>query len=580
MPASTGGSSAAKLNYVIAARDAEFRRVADRVTRRLERLERGGRRTTRSFNRLGDSLRRFPGFPAVLGAAAATLSLRNLNARLSESIARVDALAKRADNIGLPVEDLQLWSQAAREAGVEVDAFQRGLLRFNRVVGEAASGAGEYEEIFERLGVRIRGADGQLRPMRELVHEVAMAFRGLDAATQQLTIEELFGRGGREMRQFFLAFQESIAAVEEDFVATSDAAAQLAQELQNIRDRAGGQLQASMDELYIALDRNLQVTQRIAAAMETAAGWAQAWAENLNRPTAVHTAAGRAQARLGQVDAPLVGPQTTVTASDVTPAPAGPVRVTGDTSLTRAQRLRPDRYARADLTILRDLVRIERRLVEIRRESGPAAEALERARREGVTVEREAVLIVNAQVEAEARLAEARAMETRRLQETQQRLGEFISSFVRGTGSVRQALASLLDSLISRLSHNIAGSLLGGGLGGIFGSIGDLFGFQRGGAVSRGRAIVVGEGGPELFVPRSPGYVVPNAALHTGGAAAAGGAGVTVNLNFAIESTDGPGVRAALREAEPTLTRAALQAVAVQQTRPGSVLGRQNRGVG
>jgi hypothetical protein len=61
-----------------------------------------------------------------------------------------------------------------------------------------------------------------------------------------------------------------------------------------------------------------------------------------------------------------------------------------------------------------------------------------------------------------------------------------------------------------------AGGLFGGGgIGGIFKNIGSLFGsfggfFANGGDVQPGRAYVVGERQPELFVPRSAGTIVPS----------------------------------------------------------------------
>ena len=64
-----------------------------------------------------------------------------------------------------------------------------------------------------------------------------------------------------------------------------------------------------------------------------------------------------------------------------------------------------------------------------------------------------------------------------------------------------------------------------GGFGGFLSGIGDFFGgfFANGGNVSGNQAHVVGERGPELFVPRQDGQIVPN---HQMG----GGGDVTVNI--------------------------------------------------
>jgi len=61
---------------------------------------------------------------------------------------------------------------------------------------------------------------------------------------------------------------------------------------------------------------------------------------------------------------------------------------------------------------------------------------------------------------------------------------------------------------------------------GISGSAMPVAGLAAGGPVSPGRAYVVGERGPELFVPREGGQIIPN------------GAGVTVHQTFVINTPD------------------------------------------
>ena len=76
-----------------------------------------------------------------------------------------------------------------------------------------------------------------------------------------------------------------------------------------------------------------------------------------------------------------------------------------------------------------------------------------------------------------------------------------------------------LDAIASRAISSGIGSLFGGsgsggGLGGIltstFGSLLGLPGRATGGPVSPGRGYVVGENGPELFVPTSSGRIAAN----------------------------------------------------------------------
>jgi len=82
------------------------------------------------------------------------------------------------------------------------------------------------------------------------------------------------------------------------------------------------------------------------------------------------------------------------------------------------------------------------------------------------------------------------------------------------------------------LADSITGMLGGGSSGGIFGDIfGSFFGGARamGGPVSMGKAYVVGERGPELFMPRQSGNIIPNGAAP---------GGVTVNMKITTPNAD------------------------------------------
>jgi hypothetical protein len=61
------------------------------------------------------------------------------------------------------------------------------------------------------------------------------------------------------------------------------------------------------------------------------------------------------------------------------------------------------------------------------------------------------------------------------------------------------------------------------------GSFKGFFGMASGGAVSKGKPVVVGERGPEMFVPNSSGQIQQNAR---------GAGGGTVNVNFNIDAID------------------------------------------
>ena len=80
----------------------------------------------------------------------------------------------------------------------------------------------------------------------------------------------------------------------------------------------------------------------------------------------------------------------------------------------------------------------------------------------------------------------------------------------------------------------------GGGGGGFFSGF-----FAKGGAVSKGQPIVVGEQGAELFVPNQTGQITQSA-RGTGG-------GGNTNVNFTINATDVRGVKELLIDNRATI---------------------------
>ena len=114
-----------------------------------------------------------------------------------------------------------------------------------------------------------------------------------------------------------------------------------------------------------------------------------------------------------------------------------------------------------------------------------------------------------------------------------------------------QAVGSLFDS-IGGGKGGAGGGLLGG-LGGIVGSILGLPGRATGGIVSPGRGYLVGERGPELFVPTSAGRVERNGG--TGGSRE-----VRVSIN--VVSPPGTGAPQALQRSSRQVASAVRRALA------------------
>jgi hypothetical protein len=152
----------------------------------------------------------------------------------------------------------------------------------------------------------------------------------------------------------------------------------------------------------------------------------------------------------------------------------------------------------------------------------------------------------------------------------------FEDAIVKGQGfrSVLGGIAQDLARLVLRqtVTTPLAG-LASSFLGGLFGPAATpswamsptdlgLPGFADGGTVTGGRPIIVGEEGPEVFVPAGNGTVVPNGASM--------GGGVTVNQTINISTGVAQTVRAEIAALMPAIKRQTVDAVADARMRGGS----------
>ena len=84
---------------------------------------------------------------------------------------------------------------------------------------------------------------------------------------------------------------------------------------------------------------------------------------------------------------------------------------------------------------------------------------------------------------------------------------------------------------------------------------------QSGGALGAGQPAIVGEGGPELFMPRSAGHVVPNGQF---------GGGVTVNQTINLSTGVQATVRAEVMGLLPQIAASTKSAVLSARVRGGA----------
>lgn len=138
---------------------------------------------------------------ALIGRAAAPLVgiLGSLNVvqRAWDAGMRSGALIDQAAQLGTTTDALQAFRLAAAQSGVAAEQFDGALQRLTGQVGQAGAGSDEAIARFDRLGVKLLDTRGQLRPINDLLPEVARGLKGVASETERNALaQEMFGRSG------------------------------------------------------------------------------------------------------------------------------------------------------------------------------------------------------------------------------------------------------------------------------------------------------------------------------------------------------------------------------------------------
>jgi len=151
-----------------------------------------------------------------------------------------------------------------------------------------------------------------------------------------------------------------------------------------------------------------------------------------------------------------------------------------------------------------------------------------------------------------------------------EKIGESIASGVsdnlvaaiQGTKTLGEAAKSILNDLSSSLIRLGVNTLLSKIPG--FGGLPILGTRSKGGPVKTGGSFVVGEKGPELFVPRRSGTIIPNDKL-------AGGGSTNISVNIDASGSSVQGNEQQGKELGRVIS-AAIQSELIKQRRPGGLL--------
>lgn len=110
------------------------------------------------------------------------------------------ALAPLADRLHVTTDELQALQGAARRGNVTNDELNKTLFTFTKNVGDANQGSKPLLETFDKLGIKIRDSQGELRPMPDLLMETSRALMSIENGSTRASLgATLLGEKGARL---------------------------------------------------------------------------------------------------------------------------------------------------------------------------------------------------------------------------------------------------------------------------------------------------------------------------------------------------------------------------------------------
>lgn len=145
----------------------------------------------------------------ALAAIGVGLSVSAFSGWIRSAIDAADAMSKLSQKTGVAVKDVAGLQLAYQQSGLGADMFEKTMARMSRTMAEG-------NKAFAAMGVQVRDTSGQLRPMKDVLGDVADKFSGYeDGAAKAALAQEIFGKAGADMIPLLNSGSEALAEMDE-----------------------------------------------------------------------------------------------------------------------------------------------------------------------------------------------------------------------------------------------------------------------------------------------------------------------------------------------------------------------------
>lgn len=169
---------------------AGMRDIKIRFTGDSSGIEKASQRSLSGLEKFERGARKVSKFAAGAFAGLAV----GLGAMVKKTADAGDEIIKTAPKLGVTTDALQEMRHWANLNGLSQESLDRAVGRLNQRIGLAADGNDTYADAFKNLGVRVKGANGEVRDTNGVMAETIAKLSAIeDPMTRSAKASEIFG---------------------------------------------------------------------------------------------------------------------------------------------------------------------------------------------------------------------------------------------------------------------------------------------------------------------------------------------------------------------------------------------------
>lgn len=105
-----------------------------------------------------------------------------------------DSIDKGSQKMNMSAEQYQKWAYAMELSGSSIEELREGYNQMSGQISQAVNGTKESQKAFQRLGVNLKDANGNLRSTGDIFEDVVVSLQNMDNATERTALAyKLFG---------------------------------------------------------------------------------------------------------------------------------------------------------------------------------------------------------------------------------------------------------------------------------------------------------------------------------------------------------------------------------------------------